>query len=1020
MRSRGGVWGALAGALMTMVILALPSTASAAMEFTSFGAKPIAPTSPCTTLQDVPAVAQAGSAQDFCIAMALNGGADPELGDLPGLGDDLRRLTLTLPLGTAPDVNATPRCTVEVFLSSRGCPAASQVGEMSMAIDALGAGRIDERLLQGKIYNLEPVGSEGSRLGMSVNVKLGPLALEGVIHIQTESRLLPGDGALQSVTAVDSPRTLRGIPIELRRFNIRLWGSKDDHPSLARPYFRLPTACTPAVTTGSTLSYAGDVRTTQSSYTPTGCDRLENTNTSILESAREADVPGFLTVGLRVPPPANGLASPHNRKTTVVLPQGFELSPTVANRPGFTGCTDAQFGKGQYGQPTCPSASQIGTVLMRSPLLKNGFIDGRVYAAKPPPGSSVIRFFVVAEAGPERDAVRVKVVVRTDVNPETGQLTSTLEDLPPTPYSEFRYSFFGGPNSNIKMPRSCGTYTSRSTVEPHNGSAPKQLQASTVIDEGCHETEPFTPSFSASTAPSLAAQWTQMTTVFSRPSGTARIRSIRLNLPKGVSGRLTAAARCPLAVAATGSCDEDSRVGRVQLLLGGGPDPKPLDGNVYLTEGPDGALAGINIVVDSQVGPVNLGRVITQGRIFVQPDASLQLVVPEVPLRQRGVDSNVRQMRVTFDRSGFNRNASSCELQEFAGEVTSDTGVTVPVSAPYQATGCDQMAYAPDVRATVSGGPAVTKDGGHPTVTVRVSQPPGEAASRRMQVTMPQGLAPDSTRLRFVCELADFERDACPPESVKGEATAFSPLLPEPLRGPVTFVRVPGEPLPGLRISLRGALSLTLTGRISFGEGGRVVNTLDPIPDTPLSRFELNLKSSATSPLIATRDLCQGQLTLDSFGTSHAGQESRGATQVEVEGCEPAGTLRVGSLRGGRPSLDLRVAGGRTRMTSTRLILPRGMEFQRAAIVRKRLRVTAAGLPRGTRARVTVTGSSITVSVPAGRSATVLRARLASGAVRVSPRLRRQSGRRHAFNLTSRTTDDRTARATLRVRPGAR
>lgn len=44
---------------MLMMLCALPSTACAAMEFTSFVAKPIVPTSPCTTLQDAPAVAQA-------------------------------------------------------------------------------------------------------------------------------------------------------------------------------------------------------------------------------------------------------------------------------------------------------------------------------------------------------------------------------------------------------------------------------------------------------------------------------------------------------------------------------------------------------------------------------------------------------------------------------------------------------------------------------------------------------------------------------------------------------------------------------------------------------------------------------------------------------------------------------------------------------------------------------------------------------------------------------------------------
>ncbi|MBJ7522392.1 MAG: hypothetical protein JHC84_21995, partial [Solirubrobacteraceae bacterium] len=200
--------------LAVLVLIALPQSASAKVSFTSVVAKPIAPTSKCTTLEDVPALTQAGSRTDFCVAMATNGGPDPQLGDLPGLGDDMKNLTLALPLGTGASVKATPLCSRATFLSSKGCPSASQVGELSLAVDILGAGRIDERLLQGKVFNLEPQGTEGARLGLAVDVVVGPLNLSGVIHLETEARLRPSDNGLESVT-VGNPRDLEGIPLEL-------------------------------------------------------------------------------------------------------------------------------------------------------------------------------------------------------------------------------------------------------------------------------------------------------------------------------------------------------------------------------------------------------------------------------------------------------------------------------------------------------------------------------------------------------------------------------------------------------------------------------------------------------------------------------------------------------------------------------------------------------------------------------------------------------------------------------------
>lgn len=1013
--------GVLSSALAAIVVLGTPALASAKVSFTGVVAKPIAASSECSSLSEPATVSQAGKRTDFCVSLAVNGGPDPKLGDIPGLGDDLKDLTISLPPGQVASPKATPLCSRSTFLSSKGCPASSQVGVLALAVDVFGVGRIDERLLQGKVFNLAPQGTEGARLGLAVdvNVPIPGVSLPSLIHLETEARLRASDSGLDSIT-LDNPRDLEGIPLEVRRLSLTLWGSKADHPTLTKSFMSSPTTCDPAVTKITAVSYAGDTSKAQTSWTPTGCDKLDFDPTPIFESAREADTPGALTSGVALPDPEGPLAQSHIKKATVVLPPGFELSPTVGSKPGFTGCASNEFNRYDGGPVTCPGGSQIGTVRFRSPLLLAPELQGKVFVANPEPGEPKVRFFVSAEAGPEADAVRVKLIAKVQIDPATGQLTTVLDDLPKTPFTEFRFSFFGGPNGPVAMPRTCGTYTADTILEPYNGNPTKSVKSSVNIDQNCSDPEPFAPTFSADASPLLAGAGTTLTTTFTRPGG-GRMKALELQLPTGLSGKLTVAPLCPLSVAAVAGCSEESRVGRVDALAGGGSDPKALSGNVYLTQGPNGALAGLSIVVDVKVGPLDFGRVITQATIVVRPDTGLTLVVPEIPLRQEGVEANIRELKVILDKPGFNLNATSCAPASFQGTVTSDTGAVAPVTAPYQPSGCDQIPFAPKVSAVIGGGPKETAINGHPSLDVTVTQQPGEANSSKMEVVLPEGIAADSERLRSVCTLADYAKDACAPDTVKGTATAWSPLLPEPLRGPVTFVQIPGKPLPGLRIKLQGALSIELTGTVAFGDKNRLVNVIDPIPDTPLSKFTLSLQTGPQSPLIATKDLCQSATnTVNGTAWSHAGSSATIKAEAEVPNCAPAGTLKLGSLKTGRPTLDLRVTGTRSQVTSAQLVLPKGMEFASSTSVKKRLKLSATGLKKGTKASVTVSGGAIKVTVPKGQAATVLRVRIAKGGLKASTRLRKQGRPRLAFRLNMTAPGNVSSRSTLRVRPAAR
>ena len=51
-----------------------------------------------------------------------------------------------------------------------------------------------------------------------------------------------GDSHQEYVTVMIGPQ-LFGLPIEIRRLNLRLWGSPGDHPTLRSPFMTTPTTC---------------------------------------------------------------------------------------------------------------------------------------------------------------------------------------------------------------------------------------------------------------------------------------------------------------------------------------------------------------------------------------------------------------------------------------------------------------------------------------------------------------------------------------------------------------------------------------------------------------------------------------------------------------------------------------------------------------------------------------------------------------------------------------------------------
>ncbi len=1005
----------LAGAL---ILLGGASPASAAVRVDKIVAKPVTPASSCSTNSTPTVSPQSGAYTDFCLALALNGGGDPELGGIPGLGDDAREMRISLAPGQIGSPRASATCAPAKFRSSGGCPNSAQVGSVSAAVEGLVP--LTESLLKGKVFNLDPAGTEAARLGLQIEVVLPGLPGVPAIKLESAIRLRADDGGLDA-TVFDTPRDFLGIPIEVRRLGLRLWGSKSAHPTMREGFTSNPTDCSkPAVSRVEIVSYRGDVTSASDGYTPTDCGTLPYAQTSTVIGNGQADAPTPMTAEVRVPAPSEPRVFAHVKEAKLVLPVGYELSPTAASDGQLAGCTDAQFDRFGTGPARCPEGSRIGEVEFDSPVLLKGAIKGPIFMGDPIPGKP-LRFFATAALGPEDDAVRVKIEAVATVDPATGQLTTELTGLPPVPFTLFRFSFRGGPNAIVASPRSCGTYTEQTTATPFSGQAPTTTSSQIVVDQNCEDPNRFAPSLGASTDPPQAGADTSIITTLERPDGHARISSAVVRLPPGLLGRLGAAAQCPLAQAATGDCPAETKVGSVVATAGPGPAPLRLGGEVFLTQGQGGDPAGLTITALARFGPLDLGKVVVPGRLQVRDaDKGLNLVVENVPQRQQGISTAIRALEVRLDKPGFALNATNCAPQQITATLGSDLGGTAEVAAPYQAVGCENLPYAPKLSAVISGGAREAAENGHPGLTTTLTQGPGEANTKRVELVLPAGISIDSTRIDRACPLATFEAGGCEARSILGRASATTPLLLEPLSGPVTMVSVPGVPLPELRIQLNGVLPITLAGRITFGSDQRLITTVEPVPDVPLSRFDLSFNGGADSVLQAGRNLCaESSVAFDGTFLSQAGPSYKAKTEAVIPGCGPAATLRVSSLRRGRPSMDLRVVGARNRLRTVQLVVPRGMEFQRAAVVKKRLRVSASGLKKGARARITVTGQSIRVSVPSGQSAKVLRVRLRAGGVRVSPRLRR-SGARLSFRLNASQVGTASTRSTLRVRPGAR
>ncbi len=661
-------------------------------------------------------------------------------------------------------------------------------------------------------------------------------------------------------------------------------------PSTAEPvpFITNPTVCDEKKKTYLTVeSQTGEkaMAVAETPVKPSNCDAVPFApSMAVTPATTKRDSPTGFGVKLSTPQSLepDELGTAHVKDATVTLPSGLTLNPSAAN--GLDSCSDEQFDKPSAASPACPAASKVGTASIASHTIPSP-LTGAVYVGRPVDGNRFRIFVHVAAHG-----VTVKLEGKVTPDPATGQLTTTFADNPQLPFTDFVLNFDSGSRAVVATPLACGEARSTSALAPYSGTpALTPSSAFTVDGDGagapCAPT-PFALGFSAATASPLAGAFSPFTLDLGRDDGHQYLSRISLRQPPGLLGVLRGVQRCGEADAARGSCPAASRIGTATTGAGAGSEPFVLSGPVSITGPYKGAPFGLSVAIRAIAGPYDLGTVVVRAAIRVDPvDAHLEIDSDPLPAILEGVPLRLRTIKVAIDRERFIFNPTNCSPMSIRGTLTSVDGTVQQTSSPFQATGCDKLAFTPKLRAV--GSSKASLNGA--ALSVTLTQPPGQSNIRSVAVQLPIELATNGKTLARACVLAVYSAGpaGCPAVSRVGTATAVTPVLDEPLRG-TAYLVARGNKLPSLEVVLEGeGVTVRLSGTTTIT--GRIKSTFETIPDVPVTSFKIDLPSSPNSALATRKNLCAKPLTLDTVMVAQNGASKNEKIPLEIDDC----TLRV-------------------------------------------------------------------------------------------------------------------------------
>ncbi len=653
-------------------------------------------------------------------------------------------------------------------------------------------------------------------------------------------------------------------------------------------YLTNPSVCgTSQTATLHVDSYEGesDLASASAPFVGEGCDKVPFNPTVNVNVDSQTDSPDPVTLDLGIPfDPSEPIANSYLKTAAVTLPEGAGLNPSLAN--GLQTCSDAQFKYHTNGTIECPEASKIGTVDVETPSLPPGSLHGTVYVAQPLNNepSSGNQFRVFLTAGSDRYGVNVRLIGKVFPNLDTGQLKVVVDENPQATFSSFKVHLNGGARGALTTPNTCGPHNTTTDLTPWSGTADAHPNSEFALSEGagggpCPKTlaeRPFSPTYTAGTQRSKAGAFSPFELHITRPDGAQEIRKVEATLPPGMVAKLKGVKYCPqsgidaaasqsgAAELAHPSCPSNSLIGSSDIAAGSGPAPFKTTGKVYMAGPYKGAPLSMVFVTPAVAGPYDLGTVVVRAAVFVNPEtAEVRAVSDPIPYIFGGVKLDLRSIDVSINRKEFTVNPTTCR-EPFSTRSSIFGGGGNPAdpaswfafsaASPFRATECKALKFKPKFHARILGGKGQTQRADNPKFRAILEARKGDANVRRAAFILPRATILDQAHIKTICTKVQLAANECPKDSIYGNAKATSPLLDNPVKGPVYLTSSEHE-LPDLLVEMKGQVNVRLRGVIS-SEHGRLKTVFNNTPDVAVSKFILTMKGGSKGLLVNSRNLC--------------------------------------------------------------------------------------------------------------------------------------------------------------------
>jgi len=845
---------------LCVAMLALPATAPAA--YSDYGLASVGASLSTT---------QAGAHPDFTTSFELktDPASPPDSNGLHNPYARTRDITVSLPPGLIGNPNAVGQCTtlqLTTAFDEGGCPLDSQVGIAVIHLYSV-------HTLVEPVYNMEaPGGDSVARLGLlaatlpnyiDVQVRSeGDYGLTATLEsVPANEKLVSATTTLWAVPAAHSHDTERLTPREAF-LEVKSESPPREFGLAPAPFMTNPTSCGEPMQVGfATDSYQLPSQLSESAAALpeiTGCGSVAfDPHLTVTPTSREAAAPTGLDALLDVPQDetVGGRATSQLRYATVTLPAGMTIAPGAAD--GLEACSAEQVRLETRLPAACPDASKIGSAEFDVPQLSS-VLHGDVYQRTPRQGDLFGIWLVTDELG-----VHVKIPGDIHADPNSGQLTTVFNGTakaggnPQVPLRQLKLHFKGGPRGVLSTPSSCGTYQTNYEFTPWSGGSPVAGGTPMTIDQGCG-TGGFSPKLSAGTVNPAAGAFSSLITGLTRESGEENVSGLDVIFPAGLLAKLAGVPLCEGVSAESGDCPPGSKIGATAVAVGPGssplwiPQPGKDPTGVYISGPYRDAPYSLVVKTPAQAGPFDLGTVVTRAAIQIDPETT-RATVESDPLPQilEGVPVRYRSIQVAVDRPDFALNPTSCAGKEVVAEVFSEKGATARPASRFQVGGCSDLGFRPKLAFGLSG---KTNRSGHPRLRAVLNMPKGGANIERATVALPHSEFLDQAHIKTICTRVQFAQSSCPPGAVYGRARAITPLLDEPLEGPV-YLRSSSNELPDLVADLRGQIHVVLAGRIDSVRGG-IRTTFEQVPDAPVSKFVLTMKGGRKGLLVNSTNLC--------------------------------------------------------------------------------------------------------------------------------------------------------------------